>query len=352
VAKHLAKVNRARRAYELDALIAHGMRKTIQAILEIGAALKEVRDERLYAELGYVNFEAYTVERCQMARANVYRYIGVVEKLPLEFVSRVGRLDIPPSFRRLAALPNDQEALSSLTAEDIERLRDMSDADFDDELAKLKGYDRSRDGGRGPSDLDRPHVSRDRYRDQAKKLIRLKEKYDAARAEMKEILATVKRLCDQNEQQRALLMADDRTRAQQLVIEQLSQTISEYKTSEAKTAVQKVDRETAIRLITELRIHVFQVLRNFREEVHLPDIETAAWFDLTCDGLRLDLQQMRDFVASEALKQFGETGVDTPLPDASVALATLTKAIRKNMAKLDLEAGLTREVGKPKPESD
>ena len=339
--------DRQRRAYELDACIAHGMRKTIQSILEMGAAFKEVRDDKLYVELGYEDFEAYTVEHCQLARRTANNYIEIIEKLPEEFRRRVARLDNPPSFRRLIALPNDTAALSDSSVADIEALRDMSDADFDKYLAKIKGYDRERDGGRGPSDVERPSISRDRYRDQSRKVLLLKEKLESATGEREELVRLIKQLQETVAKQNEILSSDDRTRVAHLQIQQQSDIIASYHTAERKTIAQKVDREAAIRLITELRFHILARLRDFRDAVHLPDLETAAWFGVTFDDIRMDVQQVYDFVASDALKEFSETGAPVPLADAAAALGTLTKSIRANLTKLDIEAGRVQVVGKP-----
>lgn len=57
-----------------------------QSLYEMCKGFKEMRDSKLYKELGYQNFEEYCEQETGFKRANVYNYITVVESLPKEFV--------------------------------------------------------------------------------------------------------------------------------------------------------------------------------------------------------------------------------------------------------------------------
>jgi len=63
-------------------------------------------------------------------------------------------------------------------------------------MAKLKkdDYDRGRDGGRGSSDVKRALISRARYRDQLKKIQRLREKYDTTLDEKDELVGEIEKM--------------------------------------------------------------------------------------------------------------------------------------------------------------
>ena len=193
MAKKLAE--RKKRAYELHASIGQAAKNSVEAILEIGVALKQMRDEKLFRELGHKTFESYTVEEWNMGQRHAYKYIETIEKLPESFLPRVAKMAKPLSFNRLLALPNDTGALEGLSEEDIEAMSGMSDAEFEAEMAKLSkdDYTRERDGGRGPSDISRARISRDRYRDQQKKINRLEEKFSAAQDEKDELVGELEK---------------------------------------------------------------------------------------------------------------------------------------------------------------
>lgn len=57
-----------------------------QNLWDMANALKEMRDGKLYKELGYQNFESYCEEMVGMKRRNAYNYISIVEKISSENV--------------------------------------------------------------------------------------------------------------------------------------------------------------------------------------------------------------------------------------------------------------------------
>lgn len=58
-----------------------------QSLYEMCSGFKEMRDSKLYKELGYSDFEEYCEKETQMSRQSVYKYISIIEKLPAEFVA-------------------------------------------------------------------------------------------------------------------------------------------------------------------------------------------------------------------------------------------------------------------------
>jgi len=123
--------DRRKRAYELHSAIGEAAKNFVESMLRIGAALKSIRDEKLYKELGHDTFEAYVESEWNMTTRHAYRYIEVIEKLPPQIVTRVSQLGSEaPSFRRLLALPSDKSFLENLTEEDLRELAEMSDAEF------------------------------------------------------------------------------------------------------------------------------------------------------------------------------------------------------------------------------
>lgn len=57
-----------------------------QNLWDMANALKEMRDGKLYKELGYQNFESYCEEKVGMTRRNAYHYISIAENISTENV--------------------------------------------------------------------------------------------------------------------------------------------------------------------------------------------------------------------------------------------------------------------------
>lgn len=75
------------KAAELDRRIKTSAQLAQQSLYDMCMGFKEMRDSRLYKELGYSDFGEYCEQETQINRQNVYKYIKVAENLPSEFVS-------------------------------------------------------------------------------------------------------------------------------------------------------------------------------------------------------------------------------------------------------------------------
>lgn len=75
------------KAAELDRKIKTSAQLAQQSLYDMCMGFKEMRDSRLYKELGYSDFGEYCEQETQINRQNVYKYIKVAENLPSEFVS-------------------------------------------------------------------------------------------------------------------------------------------------------------------------------------------------------------------------------------------------------------------------
>lgn len=65
-----------------------------QSLYEVCKGLKEMRDGKLYKELGYQNFEDYTENEVGIKRRQAYGYIAVAENLPSDFVHSSAQIGI------------------------------------------------------------------------------------------------------------------------------------------------------------------------------------------------------------------------------------------------------------------
>lgn len=82
------------KAAELDRRIKTSAQLAQQSLYDMCMGFKEMRDSRLYKELGYSDFGEYCEQETGMKRRNVYNYIAIAEKLPQEFVHSSAQIGI------------------------------------------------------------------------------------------------------------------------------------------------------------------------------------------------------------------------------------------------------------------
>ena len=95
------------KAAELDRRIKTSAQLAQQSLYDMCMGFKEIRDSRLYKELGYSDFGEYCEQETGFSRMNVYNYIRVAEKLPQDFVN--SSLQIGVKKLTLLAKLSDEE---------------------------------------------------------------------------------------------------------------------------------------------------------------------------------------------------------------------------------------------------
>ena len=75
------------KAQELDRRIKTSAQLAQQSLYDMCMGFKEMRDSKLYKELGYTEFGDYCEKETGFSRMNVYNYISIAEKLPKDFVN-------------------------------------------------------------------------------------------------------------------------------------------------------------------------------------------------------------------------------------------------------------------------
>lgn len=95
------------KAVELDRRIKTSAHLAQQSLYDMCMGFKEMRDSRLYKELGYSDFGDYCEKETGFSRMNVYNYIRVAEKLPQDFVN--SSLQIGVKKLTLLAKLSDEE---------------------------------------------------------------------------------------------------------------------------------------------------------------------------------------------------------------------------------------------------
>ena len=81
-----------RQAIEVHQKIIVSANLAQQNIWDMCNGLKTMRDNKLYKELGYQNFEDYCENEVGMKRSNAYNYISIVEKINPENVQTFGQI--------------------------------------------------------------------------------------------------------------------------------------------------------------------------------------------------------------------------------------------------------------------
>lgn len=89
-----------------------------QSLYEMCTGFKEMRDSKLYKELGYSNFEDYCEQEVGIKRNQVYKYIAVAQKLPEDFVS--SRIQIGVSKLLLLTTLSEEERAEISENTDLE----------------------------------------------------------------------------------------------------------------------------------------------------------------------------------------------------------------------------------------
>lgn len=90
------------------------------SFVELGKMLKEMRDGKLYKELGYQNFEDYCKTEVEINRRYAYELIGIAEKLPEDFVRSAHKIGVK-KLSLLAMLNPEQreEVIQTVNVESV-----------------------------------------------------------------------------------------------------------------------------------------------------------------------------------------------------------------------------------------
>ena len=135
------------KAVSLTRRICANAQSAQDSLFEVCKGLKEMRDGKLYKELGYQNFEEYTETEIGFGRRQAYRMIDIAEKLPTDFVtsmSQIGmtklallaKLDEPQREEIQQTVNVEEVSVKELKAE-IDKLKDEK-SKFDAEKAGYK----------------------------------------------------------------------------------------------------------------------------------------------------------------------------------------------------------------------
>lgn len=129
----LAVTERYTQAYNLNVKIWASIQAVQQNLYDMCTAIKEMRDSKLYKELGYSSFENYTEECLNMTRMQAYNYIRIIERLPEDFVKSTLQIGVE-KLRLLTALTDDQREEITQTVD----LESTTVRELKEQIAALK----------------------------------------------------------------------------------------------------------------------------------------------------------------------------------------------------------------------
>ena len=129
----ITKTNKDK-AYELNSRILACANAAYSSLMESAKLLKEMRDTKLYLEMGYESFEDYTVAELGIHERQAYTYIKPYEELGERFLQSNANLGIT-KLDLIAQLPSvDREEftenndLAGMTVEQVKQLVKENDA--------------------------------------------------------------------------------------------------------------------------------------------------------------------------------------------------------------------------------
>lgn len=121
------------KAAELDRRIKTSAQLAQQSLYDMCMGFKEMRDSRLYKELGYSDFGDYCEKETGFSKMNVYRYISIAENLPQDFVT--SRLQI--GVKKLTLLSKLSEDERTQVTENTD-LENTSVRELEEKVKELK----------------------------------------------------------------------------------------------------------------------------------------------------------------------------------------------------------------------
>ena len=131
------------------------------SLYEVCKGLKEMRDGKLYKELGYQNFEEYCETEVGIKRVQAYRYISVAEKFGSDFVyPGIQKLGIKKLYLLSTLSENEREELTERLG-----LENTTTRELKSEIDQLKAEKAQKE-----CELQEIHTDRDKLQEQVTEL--------------------------------------------------------------------------------------------------------------------------------------------------------------------------------------
>lgn len=134
--------NKLSAEYDKALKLHHKIKMSAQAVQQdlwdMCTGLKEMRDGKLYKELGYQNFEDYCGTEFEMTRTNAHKYISIVENMKPENVSTSKHFGVSKLYLLSTLSEADQQKITA--DNDVES---MTVKELEAQIKELKGQNRT-----------------------------------------------------------------------------------------------------------------------------------------------------------------------------------------------------------------
>ncbi len=184
-----------KQAVELHQKILISANLAQQNLWDMCTSLKQMRDGKLYKELGYSKFEEYCENEVGMTRRNAYRYISILERVDTQNVTPVSQIGVK-KLALLATLSTEQQAE---VAHNV-NLEDTTYKELKAEIDKLKSEkqelsDKSADYCKQMMNAKQAQQQAEEQADNLQQIINSnRTKLDSLKAENKELSDEVEEL--------------------------------------------------------------------------------------------------------------------------------------------------------------
>ncbi|MEE0265560.1 MAG: hypothetical protein UD936_08045 [Acutalibacteraceae bacterium] len=184
-----------KQAVELHQKILVSANLAQQNLWDMCTSLKQMRDGKLYKELGYNNFEDYCETEVGMKRRNAYNYISVIEKVDVENVQSIAQIGMT-KLSLLATISHEEQAEISEKV----NLEETTVKDLKAEIDKLKNQnkqlsDKSADYCKQMMSAKQAQQQAEEQADSLQQLINSnRSKLDSLKAENKQLTDEVEEL--------------------------------------------------------------------------------------------------------------------------------------------------------------
>ena len=229
------------------------------SLYEVCKGLKTMRDDKLYKELGYKNFEEYCEKETKFSRVNVYRYISIVENLPEDFVTPV--LQIGATKFSLLSKLTEEERTEITESTDLET---VSKRELEEKIKEIRSLNTKLDTAENEkesfkTELEQINRERESLYEQVKELearpidITVHESDSHEIANMKEAM----KICDNQ-------WAEKYNELQESTIIQNRQIHQEYKEKIDKLTAEYEHKLTEMPVQSEKQISVPDMKETFK----------------------------------------------------------------------------------------
>ena len=266
------------RAVTLTRSIIANAQAAQQSLYEVCKGLKEMRDGKLYKELGYQNFEDYTENEVGIKKVQAYKYVAIATNLTSDFVHSSEQI----GTTKLALLAK----LDEPTREAVTETVDMESVTVKELKAQITALTAERDENEHAAELLSNEL------DSAKESLAAKDnQFQAAMESKKRELDSVleaKERIDKNYRKKHaewLKFAEENTRLTERIFS-LETELKELESRPVEVAVSEAEAKEIERLTKELEAA--------KKELALTKKETYAEAQRIADKVRHDMQNVHE----------------------------------------------------------